>query len=203
MGNGVEYDFFSGTGDIARPPDLPAGKPIAVYIGAVYPWLDYELLLDICTLMAAVNFVFIGPVHPGITQWVNRLKQSPNVHFLGFRPYQVIPQYLHHADVGMIPFRKIDLTRTVNPVKLYEYSAAGKPTVATNFSDDLLSYKDKIFIASSTRDFSMALRTALQKGKDPQYISTLQSFASEHDWDTKTSRIIQLMKDQIVFNQAS
>lgn len=198
VGNGVEYRLFAPTRDYDRPLDLPRGKPIVGYIGAIYPWLDYQLLQNVCSEMKNVNFVFIGPVHPGVSSGVKALKDLANVYFLGVKPYHMVPAYLYHLDVGIIPFRKNELTAGVNPVKLYEYSASGKPSVVTDFSEDVVQVKDRVYVAATTEEFGSYIRKALDTAKDPIQIESLLSFARSHDWEKKTTAIIKLIEGRIV-----
>ena len=197
VGNGVEYQLFAAAGDYDRPPDLPQGKPIAGYVGAVYPWLDYQLLQTVCSGMPDVRFVFIGPVHPDVSLATERLGDLSNVHFLGAKPYQQVPAYLHHLDVGIIPFQKNELTFYVNPVKLYEYSASGTPSVVTDFSEDVVQFKDHICVATTAEEFISCVRNALAMARDPVRIESLRSFARGHAWETKTTAIIALIERQI------
>lgn len=197
VGNGVDYARFAEEVELPRPTDLPAGKPIVAYSGAVYPWLDYDLLQEVCSRCTDLNFVFIGPTHPDVSADVQSLIKLENVRFLGAKPYTSIPAYLQHVDVGMIPFQKNELTKYVNPVKLYEYCAAGRPCVATDFSEDVLAARDHVVVASSREEFLRGLREALARSKDHNQRVALQSFARQHDWETKTSAIIDLIRSQI------
>lgn len=97
----------------------------------------------------------------------------------------------------MIPFQKNELAAAVNPVKLYEYSAAGVPTVATDFSEDLLQYKDIISIARNREEFAEAVAQMQLKRRDAAFIQSLQAFARQHDWSTKASRILELLHANI------
>jgi len=193
VGNGVEYEHFAHPKVSECPPDVKRGQPIVCYCGAVYPWLDYDLLRYTLKEMPDVHFLFLGPVHPDIEHITRELSAMGNSSFPGFKPYAMLPQYFKYIDVGIIPFQLNDLTRSVNPVKLYEYSAAGKPTVATQFSGDLLPFSDKIFLARSKEEFVSQLRLALKQSHDPAVVSGLQSFARQHDWSTKTSVIADLL----------
>jgi glycosyltransferase involved in cell wall biosynthesis len=193
VGNGVEYKHFAEPKQSSRPTDFGTTKPVVCYSGAVYPWLDYELLGYAFDQMPDVHFLFLGPVHPQIQPLVRQLSRGGNSTFLGFRPYASLPDYFQYIEVGIIPFQINDLTRSVNPVKLYEYSAAGKPTVATMFSDDLLPFRDRIFLAHSAQEFVAHIRTALQKSRDPEFVHGLRAFAKEHDWSAKTSVIEKLI----------
>jgi glycosyltransferase involved in cell wall biosynthesis len=54
---------------------------------------------------------------------------------LGRRPYAAMPGYLHAFDACLVPFARSRLTAGVNPIKLREYLAAGRPTVATDLPE--------------------------------------------------------------------
>lgn len=194
VGNGVEFQRFAAAQDCARPRDLPSGKQIVAYVGSVYPWLDYELLAHVCKELSDVHIVLVGPVHPDSVSQVEGLKKIGNVSCLGSKPYVEIPAYLHHVDVGIIPFQKNELTHYVNPVKLYEYCAAGKPTVVTDFSVDVAQAREYIGVASSTNEFIALLKKALAEARDRSRIESLRTFARLHDWEAKTSSLIQLIR---------
>ncbi len=197
VGNGVEYDKFSSYGPFERPSDLPASGHIIGYVGAVYPWLDFDLIRFASEQLPQYYFLFLGPVHPNVKRMAEKLSRLPNVRFLGFKEYGSIPGYLAFFEAGIIPFRKTALTASVNPVKLYEYSAAGVPTVATDFSNDLRQFKDIVFVSRSREEFIDNLRQAVTKRHEPTFTNVLQSFAREHDWSKKTSKILELMKNEV------
>ena len=60
-----------------------------------------------------------------------RCERLPNVHLLGARPYAALPDVLRGADAALVPYAINDLTRSVFPMKVYEYLAAGLPVVTT------------------------------------------------------------------------
>jgi len=197
VGNGVEFKFFAGGGTRERPSDLPPGGPVVGYIGAVSRWLDYDLLRFACGSMEDVRFVFIGPVDTRVRGTVRTLSRLPNVSFLGFRNYQVLPEYLACCDACIIPFLRNELTAAVNPVKLYEYSAQGKPTVVTDFSEDLGAFGDAVSIARTKEEFVSLIRTALGLPAGEGLRARLVDFARRNDWDSKTSVIVNLIQQKL------
>lgn len=191
--NGVEFSRFADRGQ-NRPTDLPPeGSPIVGYTGSVYAWLDFSLLRAILHSLPTVNLVIVGHDHPDVRTQLHALRQYPNFSFLGVKPYADIPAYLHSFTVGIIPFRRTSLTAGVNPVKLYEYSAAGVPTVATNFSEDLKEFADVVTIAGTSDQFLDAVRSIIHAGPDPKAAVARREFAQRHDWDQKFSTILSLI----------
>ena len=55
-----------------------------------------------------------------------------NVKLLGPRPYAALGGYLAAMDVALIPFKRDPVTYHADPIKAYEYLAAGVPVVATD-----------------------------------------------------------------------
>jgi glycosyltransferase involved in cell wall biosynthesis len=197
VSNGVEYNFFSGTDGLPKPYDIPTDKPIIGYVGAVYPWFDFDLVESMCRDLTGMNVVIIGRAHPDITGWIKRLRAYPNFIFLGFREYATIPSYVRLFSIGIIPFRKNELTEGVNPVKLYEYCAAGIPVIATDFSPELQSFAPYVTIVRSTEECLAVIPGAMNKKNDTNFIREIQTFASNNDWDQKTATILELLRSRI------
>jgi glycosyltransferase involved in cell wall biosynthesis len=197
VSNGVEYERFAAM-PAERPADLPPqGKPIIGYIGSVYTWLDFELLRFLCVHAPNLRVVIIGHDHPNTRSDLQTLSRFPNFSYLGLRPYASVPSYLHAFDVGIIPFRRSALTAGVNPVKLYEYSAAGLPIVATDFSPDLEAFRPMIAVCNTPEDFLTSVHRAILLRHEPQHVSTVQSFARAHDWQDKGREILRLLQGHI------
>lgn len=194
ISNGVDFHRFASPGG-SRPTDLSvaAGKPLVLYIGSVYPWLDFALIERTARACPELHFAFIGQSHPEVQEHLARLGALENFTYLGFRPYETLPAYLQSAAAAIIPFSRTPLTASVNPVKLYEQSAAGVPTVLTAFSEDLEQFADRLFIARSEADFPVRLREAIARGTDPAFRRSLQDFAREHDWSVKITAIEKLL----------
>ncbi|RCK74564.1 MAG: Glycosyltransferase [Ignavibacteriae bacterium] len=192
--NGVEYEFFSSYQTSTNPTDLPVEKKIVGYIGAIYPWLDYDLIEYLCSNLPDINFTFIGKTHPDIKPYLENLQKHKNFFYLGFKNYSIIPSYLSKFSVGIIPFKRTELTEGVNPVKLFEYSAMGIPTVCTNFSDDLEEYKNLIFISSTKEDFVQNILSAIRKSTESEFIIKLKNFAKQNDWDEKYQTIMNVIQ---------
>ena len=193
--NGVEFDRFAAPADRGRPADLPPpGTTIVGYVGSIYPWLDFALLDRIVGTMTDLRFVMVGPLHPAVAREMDRLARHRNFSFLGLKAYADVPAYLRNLDAAIIPFRRTLLTEGVNPVKLYEYSAAGVPTVATDFSEDTKEFAEIVLIARTETEFAAHIRTALLRRKDRAFTRKLVSFAEENDWDCRAREFSELLQ---------
>ena len=126
--NGVDVDHFRAP--VARPHDLPA-SPVAVYVGTLHEdRLDVALCLELAEQLPHVRLALVGPSSLGKGS-LRLLRDRPNVHLLGPRPYADVPGYLQHADVLVVPHVATPFTESLDPIKAYECLAVGTPTVAT------------------------------------------------------------------------
>jgi glycosyltransferase involved in cell wall biosynthesis len=107
--------------------------PRLVFQGAIVATkLDVQLIADVAKLRPEWSIVLVGPRGAGDpTGDLSPLDDAPNIHMIGARPADDLPQVLRGADVGLIPYAINDLTRSVFPMKVYEYLAAGLPVLAT------------------------------------------------------------------------
>jgi glycosyltransferase involved in cell wall biosynthesis len=138
--------------------------------------------------------VLVGPAHPDTANAIAReAKTAPNLHWMGPRPYSDIPAIVSAFRVGLIPFRRTPLTEAVNPVKLYEYAAAGVPCVTTRFSDEVDSWRRAAVVADLEPAFIDAARATLAIEPDR---AALRAFAEEHDWDAIARRFMEVVLEE-------
>jgi glycosyltransferase involved in cell wall biosynthesis len=192
--NGVELRRFLDTG---LAPELPADladipRPRLGYVGTVGPWVDLPLLTRMAHRRPECSIVLIGP-RERETPW---LPMPANVHCLGERPYERLPDYLAALDVLLIPFLVTDLTRAVNPIKLYEYCATGKPIVATPI-EDVVAVGDLCYVGGDADTFAGAIDSALREAAagDPVRRGRRRALASASSWDTRVAALAELLAD--------
>ena len=180
--NGVDYVHFSPP-PVQRPLDLPSGKPIIGYSGAIAPWVDWELLSVVIRENPDLNFVFIGALFQ-LHRFPLKFK---NVFYLGLKNYYELPGYLHHFEIGLIPFLQTEMTKGCNPIKLYEYYATGIQVLGTPLLE-LLAIPN-INLESNSQLFSLRLRYLLE-GNDFSKAERM-AYAQANDWGERTGRMLQ------------
>jgi glycosyltransferase involved in cell wall biosynthesis len=158
--HGVDVDLFATPAPVAD--DMPIDAPVAGFYGSLSHWIDSELLERTAREQPDWRFVLIGPARSDAA----KLRALPNLRLLGPRPYSMLPRYVQHWAVSMLPFRVNAQIHACNPLKLREYLAAGTPIVATDFPA-LDGYRDLIEVASNFTDFGTALkRAAMDSGRN-------------------------------------
>lgn len=191
--NGVDAGWFE---NVAGRDPVPVDvreirKPIVGYVGALYVWLDYKLLEYAAASLPEVSFVLVGPEEfPGV---LRRFLSRPNCFWTGVKRHEEIPSYIESFDVCMIPFKEGDISKSTNPVKLFEYFALGKPVVTTPI-DELESYRPEglVYWAENAEDFVRCIASALAENDDRKR-ELRKSVARRNSWDDRISTIVSAM----------
>ncbi|GAB2938783.1 glycosyltransferase [Nonomuraea fastidiosa] len=161
LDHGVDLAHFTPVPEERQPADLRAiPGPRIGFFGALDDFVvDFELLERVAVELPETSIVLIGDANGDI----GRLTKHPNVHWLGFRPYQEIPAYGSGFDVAIMPWPANDWIRHANPIKLKEFLALGLPVVSTPF-DELAHYAGRVRVAATPEEFVAAIKTSLADG---------------------------------------
>lgn len=155
--NAVDVDAYRRP--VARPADLPDG-PVALYLGTVHP---DRIDVDVCEATARAlgssgTLVLVGPNLLAPDQ-AARLTEA-GARLLGPRPRDAVIGYLQHADVLVVPHVVTEFTDSLDPIKLYEYQAVGRPVVSTPVAGFRGADDPRITIAAGD-EFAAAVAAAL------------------------------------------
>jgi glycosyltransferase involved in cell wall biosynthesis len=142
-----------------RPPDLPSAS--AVYVGTIH---TDRLDVTLCEMTASAlrgkgSLVLVGPnaLSPADTR---RLVEA-GVLLLGPRAHDAVIAYLQHSDVLLVPHVVSTFTESLDPIKLYEYAAVGRPVIATAVAGFRDAADPRIHISTDPDDFVAAVGKAV------------------------------------------
>jgi len=184
--NGADVAHFAKASPVAS--ELRALKqPLIGFVGGLSQWVDVDLLAQLAAARPHWAFALVGPI--GID--VGLIRAKPNVHLLGPRPYADLPAYLAGMDVALIPFRHEPVTYHADPIKAYEYLAAGVPVVATNLPA-LARLAHVVRLADTPADFERQIEAALAEGRDAGRAER-QAEAQRHSWSSRFAEIEALI----------
>ena len=196
--NGVDADYFAkalAPETVVAPDIASIRRPIIGCIARVVPeYFDAALLREVFRRRPEWSLVVIGPESPPQVSGgedLELLKAEPNVHFLGLRSFESLPSYLKAMDVCTIPYRVTGNTELADPLKLYEYLAAGKPIVSVprEFADDVRPF---VYTGADADEWIAAIEEALALDS-PELRATRQAVAQENTWDKRIDQISHLI----------
>ncbi len=188
----VDYQHFSKSKkDLVIPEDINSiENPIVGYVGVIDERIDMDLLQKTAQLLPDFNFVMIGP---RVKIEKKDLAQAKNIHYLGMKSYDVLPNYLKAFDIAMMPFSLNDATRFISPTKTLEYMAAGLPIISTPIKDVVRQYENHVKIISSPQDFKKEIERFFSFKKD-DFNHHYKEILEKTSWDNTASEMLKLLK---------
>lgn len=192
--NGVDPDHYATANDREQP--LPAEaqqwrRPVLGYAGSVHPErVDIPLVEAIARRLPMATLVFVGPLMLPEND-LKRLAALPNVVLAGSRPYAQLPAYVRAFDICMTPHVVTPFTESLNPIKLWEYLAIGKPIISTPVAG-FRDYPQFVYLASDADQFAAAVGEALSE--DHALTSGRRAEAANHSWNSRVRQIEGILK---------
>lgn len=190
--NGVNLDRFDQS-FMKEPEDLAKiPRPRVIYVGAVAYHVELTLIEKIARERPDIHIVIVGPVSDldamkPIDWSPERYSRIPNLHFLGPRPFDSIPSYMKHSDVGIMPFTDVERNHAASPNKLNEFSAAGLPVVSRALDECQYYCQDVLYYRTLDEciqllDVAIANRESLG--------NRMRSFAERNTWDVRYATVV-------------
>jgi glycosyltransferase involved in cell wall biosynthesis len=177
-------------GDPADQALIP--HPRLGFFGVIDERMDLDLLDGVATARPDWHLVMLGPV---VKIDRTQVPLRPNLHYLGPKPYEDLPEYLAGWDVALLPFARNEATRFISPTKTPEYLAAAKPVVSTSIRDVVRPYGQQglVRIADSVPAFVEACAAAMAEDASAR-IRQADAFLRQTSWDGTWSRIRRLVE---------
>ena len=161
-------------------------RPVLGYTGTVHPdRVDVGLVEALARRMGRGTVVMIGPDMLSVDDRA-RLLGTGRVVLAGPQQYRRLPEHMRKFDVCITPHRVTAFTESLNPIKLWEYLAAGKPIVSTDVAG-FRDYPDLVYLASSPEEFLGAVGRALTE--DPTQPAARRREAERHSWQSRVDQI--------------
>jgi GT2 family glycosyltransferase/glycosyltransferase involved in cell wall biosynthesis len=176
-------------------------RPRLGYAGTLHDArLDVELLAEAAQLRPDASFVLLGP---DLLREESRatLRALPNVHFLGVRPRPRVRAYLEALDVCLVPHRVDDFTRSLDPLKLYEYLAAGRPVVSTP-TGNAPELAEHVKVAATAAELVAAAEQAIAED-DPAAAERRRLAVAGATWEARAEQVEEALGTESSTQHAS
>ena len=166
------------------------------FFGVIDERFDVELLDEVAAKRPDWNFVIIGPVvkiHP------DTLPKHSNIHYLGGKKYNELPDYLAGWDVALLLFARNESTRFISPTKTPEYLAAGKPVISTSIRDVVRPYGEMklVEITDTADEFIHAAEKLLSRTDGSDWLQKVDAFLENISWDKTWAQMSELIDEVI------
>lgn len=192
LDHGVDTDHFAPRPRTGKLESLGCKRPIVGFFGGLDDYVvDFDLLERVAKERPDYNLVLIGDA----TLPMDRLTRYPNVHHLGFRSYQEIPELGADFDISIMPWLDNEWIRNCNPIKLKEYLSLGQEVVTTYFPE-VDYYADYVHTAGNHDEFLQRI-DAVVAGK--LAAGDRRTLLADATWDARTIELLNVL-DSIACN---
>lgn len=163
--NGVDLDRYAALPSAAearRRLGLDE-KPTMGFTGHIYPGRGADLLFELAKRVPEVDFLWVGGTPELLAHWREQLEEAgvSNVTMTGFVENSRLPLYQAAADVLLMPYGRAisassgqDIAEVINPMKMFEYMAAGRAIVSADLPviHEVLNEKNAVFCEPGSAD---------------------------------------------------
>jgi UDP-galactopyranose mutase len=189
----VDVAHFARARSVAsQPPDQDGiPSPRLGFFGVIDERMDLDLVAGVAAARPDWHLVMLGPI---VKIDPATLPSASNIHYLGPKTYEELPQYVGGWDVALLPFARNDATRFISPTKTPEYMAAGRPVVSTSIRDVVRPYGQRglVRIADDVPSFVAACAAAM--AEDPaQRNLKADAYLRQTSWDGTWARMRRLL----------
>lgn len=177
-----------------NPEIAQISQPRLGIVGTLDDRIDIEMLSILARQHPDWHLIFIGHIRS------ERLNLAPllalkNVHHLGKRSFQELPEFLNGMNVNLVPYVINEMTRFISPLKVYEYLAVGKPVVSVDLPE-VRRLSEWVTIVPTLHgeadQRAQAFAAGIQKALDantPGLESELRKAAWQHTWDKRVDKM--------------
>ncbi|MGX7678029.1 glycosyltransferase [Jatrophihabitans sp. DSM 45814] len=182
--NGCDAERYVDVESAPLPDDVRLPPPIAGIVGHLSERLDIDYLEAIAGTGHSV--LLVGPRQESFEpDRMTRLLARENVQWVGPKPFEAMPSYLHAMKVGLTPYANSSFNRASFPLKTLEYIAAGRPVVSTDLPASRWLATDLISIAVTPGEFAAATVKALNADETDDLVIQRREFAAQHSWQAR------------------
>ena len=198
LDHGVDYEMFANPSrSDSQPSDLSEiPKPIIGFIGSIDDCNpDIDFLGQVADMLPDMSFVTIGREQMDCSA----LKARKNVWMLGQKNYELVPEYGKQFDVLLLPLHQSRWAEAVNPLKLKEYLAMGKPVVSTPFPE-LKKYLDVVYEAKTVEEFADCIKKAISHD-NPEAVQKRRDKVKNASWESKANIVLNELFEEESFEK--
>ena len=188
--HGVDIDFWrSGERtDVFKDVD----GPVALFWGVVDQRMDVPTVKRLVERMDGGAVMFYGPQQDPHSE----LLSMERCHFPGPMPFHELPSLAASADVLIMPYADLPVTRAMQPLKLKEYLATGRPTVV-NPLPAVTEIADQMDVADSPDHFADLVLERIKSGT-PKNQRTARRALEAESWRAKSAQLEEWIMEGVV-----
>jgi hypothetical protein len=183
--HGVDPDFWKGDQSFTLPMLANVERPLIVFWGVIDRRMEVGWIKELAAGLERGTIVLVGPQADPDPE----LARTCRVLLLQPVEFAKLPQLAREAGVLIMPYADLPVTRAMQPLKLKEYLATGKPAVVRELPATR-PWGDCLDLADSLEAFARAVRLRLTSGLPGEQRAARKRLAQE-TWAAKAEQFYQ------------
>jgi hypothetical protein len=160
-----------------------AGKVIG-FVGNLEAKIDIDLIQRIADEFKDALIVLVGSTHA--YPKVRELQSYQNIRMFGVVPYENVSSIVSKFNVGIVPHKKMDMTKNMNPLKVFVYASNNIPVVSTKINN--IETDEMILMSENNEEFLVNIRKALNMGD-----FNFNEFVQKNSWKSRLDEVFQTL----------
>ena len=195
ISNGVNTKNFKN--DPKAKEKLNLDGFIVGYVGVLRGWVDFKPVFEALKyLNNEIKLLIVGSEGSfnENKELAKKFGVADRVIFTGMVPYSKVPLYISAMDIGIIPFKKCDVSFNALPLKLFEYFACGKPVISSELFPIKSNFSDEVLFASNYKDYINNIELLYQNKELRKKLGEKGRKVSENfDWENISHKLEKIL----------
>jgi len=218
IANGANTELFKPLDKLKcrRLLNLPENENIICFVGTFYSFFGIEYLIEsmpiILEKIQNATLLIVGDQEStdtgeykqGLIRNVKKLDLDNDILFTGAVPYEEVPKYINASDVCVAPFPKKKIEKCgLSPLKIYEYLACEKPTVASRISGlEFIEEQNAGILVEpeNPKELAKAIIKLLKDGKLREEMGKngREYVVKNHSWESVARKVAEVCKSVVM-----
>lgn len=162
--------------------------PVVLFWGVIDLRLDTQLIVELSRQLKNGTIVLVGPQQDPDP----RIANQSNVFLLPAVDAQVLPSMALAAKCLIMPYSDSPVTRAMQPLKLKEYLATGRPVVA-RYLPATTDWSEACDLVATPEEFATMVVNRLDGNLPPAQSLARQRLTTE-SWQDKAAKFLELVR---------
>lgn len=186
--HGVDVDFWAKPIERVQVPQLDGmERPLMVFWGVLDRRMDTSFVAQLDKSMSRGTIVLAGPA----AEFDPALDRIPRVRRLGPLHFEQLPRLARDAAVLVMPYADLPVTRAIQPLKLKEYLATGRPVVVRDLPATH-GWSDCLDLADTANAFAQAVLRRVDTGLPAEQMAA-RTILTKESWEAKARQFADLV----------
>jgi teichuronic acid biosynthesis glycosyltransferase TuaH len=160
------------------------------YLGTVSHWFDFDAVFFILNNFSNITITIIGPIE-NLDRYVPK---HVRLIYKGQVSHSKIFGLVNESDALIMPFKNSELTKSVDPVKLYEYINFDKPIISVKYPE-MEKFSDFVYFYENMRQLFDLISALMASEFGKKYTEkSREEFLLLNTWEERAKKIKSVLQ---------